>query len=219
MSDDALALLRAEGVDLSHVQAVNGETTGVALIAVSADGENQIIVAPGANAALRPDDATAQQIQHMVGVLEVSPNVLLAAAEIATGKVVLNLAPAMTVPDALLKRADVLVVNETEAAWYGDALHRHGGLVAVTYGGDGAALMQNGTQIAKVRAPKIDAIDTVGAGDTFTAALTIALIEGMDHNASLNFACAAAALACTRRGAQPSLPHRPAVDKLFSGAT
>lgn len=218
MAEDALALLRAGGVDLSNVQAVNGEMTGVALIAVSADGENQIIIASGANTALRPEDTALAPIQHMIGVLEISPQTLLAAAEAATGIVVLNLAPAMTVPDALLARADVLVVNETEAEWYGDALHQQDALIAITYGSKGAALLKQGKQIAFAPSPKIDAIDTVGAGDTFTAALTVALIEDMDNEAALNFACAAAALACTKRGAQPSLPHRAAVDAFQSGS-
>ncbi len=65
-------------------------------------------------------------------------------------------------------------------------------------------------------APEVNAIDTVGAGDTFTAALSVALIEDMNHEAALKFACAAAALACTKRGAQPSLPYRAAVDALIS---
>lgn len=218
MAEDALALLRAGDVDLSNVLAVNGETTGVALIAVSADGDNQIIVAPGANTALRPEDATLAPIQHMIGVLEISPQTLLAAAKTATGIVVINLAPAMIVPDALLARADVLIVNETEAEWYGEALHQQDGLVAITYGSKGAALLKHGKQIAFAPSPDINAIDTVGAGDTFTAALTVALIENMDHEAALSFACAAAALACTVRGAQPSLPHRAAVNAFQSGS-
>lgn len=214
MADDALSLLRAGDVNVSNVQAVNGETTGVALIAVSAEGENQIIVAPGANTALRPEDVTLTPIEHMIGVLEVSPQTLLAAAETATGTVVLNLAPAMKVPDALLARADVLIVNETEAEWYGDTLHQQNAHIAITYGDKGAALFKQGKRIALAETPKVTAIDTVGAGDTFTAALTVALIEGMDHDTALSFACTAAALACTKRGAQPSLPHRSAVDTL-----
>ena len=104
----SLKLLQAGSVDLSGVQHVNGETTGVALIAVSADGENQIVVCPGANAVLRPADVEFVEIEHMMGVLEVSADTLLAAARKATGFVSLNLAPAMVVPDALLAEADLL---------------------------------------------------------------------------------------------------------------
>ena len=140
MAEEALKLLQAGGVDLSGVQHINGETTGVALIAVAADGENLIVVCPGANKALRPADVAGHAITHMMGVLEISADTLLAAAEAATGFVSLNLAPAMAVPGALLARASLLCVNETEAAFYGDALHAHGALVAVSRGGDGAAL-------------------------------------------------------------------------------
>ncbi|MFT5775006.1 ribokinase [Hyphomonas sp.] len=215
MAEEALKLLQAGGVDLSGVQHINGETTGVALIAVSADGENLIVVCPGANAALRPADVAGQAITHMMGVLEVSADTLLAAAQAATGVVSLNLAPAMTVPDALLARASLLSVNETEAAFYGDKLHTTGALIAISLGDAGAALYRNGKEIAREAPPQVQVVDTVGAGDTFTAALTVALIEGMAERDALRFAVTAGALACTRPGAQPSLPQRADVDRLM----
>ena len=208
MADEALKLLQSGGVDLSNVQHVNGETTGVALIAVSRDGENQIVVCPGANDVLRPDDVAHIPIEHMMGVLEVRAETLLAAARKATGFVSLNLAPAMHVPDALLAKADLISVNETEAAFYGDALHKLDAYIAISLGGDGAALWRGGWEIARVAAPKVMVVDTVGAGDTFTAALTVAMIEGKSPEAALAFAVAAGAVACTRPGAQPSLPKR-----------
>lgn len=215
MAEEALKLLQAGGVDLSGVQHINGETTGVALIAVAADGENLIVVCPGANKALRPADVAGHAITHMMGVLEISADTLLAAAEAATGFVSLNLAPAMAVPGALLARASLLCVNETEAAFYGDALHAHGALVAVSLGGDGAALYRDGREIAREAPPQVQVVDTVGAGDTFTAALTVALIEGMPERDALRFAVTAGALACTRPGAQPSLPQRAEVGRLM----
>jgi ribokinase len=214
MAEEALKLLQACGLDLSGVQHINGETTGVALIAVSADGENQIVVCPGANAALRPADVAGHTITHMMGVLEVSADTLLAAAEAATGFVSLNLAPAIAVPGALLARATLLCVNETEAAFYGDKLNATGALVAISLGETGAALYRNGEEIAREAPPKVQVVDTVGAGDTFTAALTVALIEGMSERDALRFAVTAGALACTRPGAQPSLPQRADVDRL-----
>nr|WP_321512333.1 ribokinase [uncultured Hyphomonas sp.] len=218
MADEALKLLQSGGVDLSQVAHVNGETTGVALIAVDAtSGENLIVVCPGANNVLRPDDVADLPIEHMMGVLEVPVPVLLAAAEKATGFVSLNLAPAMTIPDQLMTLADLLSVNETEAETYGDRLMTCGALVAVSLGAEGAVLYKDGKEIARAAPPKVQVVDTVGAGDTFTAALTVALIEGKAPQDALAFAVTAGALACTRPGAQPSLPHRRDVDALALG--
>ncbi|MFN3913044.1 ribokinase [Hyphomonas sp.] len=216
MAEEALKLLRAGGVDLSATCTVNGETTGVALIAVSPDGENLIVVCPGANNALRPVDVEDEAIGHLMGVLEVPVPVLLAAARKATGFVALNLAPALPVPDALLAEADLLVVNETEAAYYGAALHAPGRLVAISLGSDGAELWKDGLRIASARPPEVRVVDTVGAGDTFFAALTTALIEGQSEAEALAFAVAAGAAACTKPGAQPSLPTRAEVDALLA---
>lgn len=218
MADEALKLLQEGGVDLSEVAHVNGETTGVALIAVDAtSGENLIVVCPGANNVLRADDVAHLPIEHMMGVLEVPVPVLLAAAEKATGFVSLNLAPAMTIPDQLMTMADLISVNETEAATYGDQLMTCGALVAVSLGAEGAVLYKAGDEIARAAPPKVQVVDTVGAGDTFTAALTVALIEGKAPQDALTFAVTAGALACTRPGAQPSLPHRRDVDALALG--
>lgn len=215
MAEEALKLLRTGGVDLSATQFVSGETTGVALIAVAASGENQIIVYPGANAALGPTDAEGERTTDIMGVLEVPVSVLMAAASQASGFVALNLAPALPVPDTLLKRADLLIVNETEAAFYGEALHVSGGLVAISLGAEGAELWQGGQKIASAAPPKVRVADTTGAGDTFSAALTVALIEGQAPDAALRFAVAAGALACTKAGAQPSLPHRADVEAVL----
>lgn len=216
MAEEALKLLRAGGVDLSATHFLNGETTGVALIAVSPEGENLIVVCPGANNALTADDAEGETIEHMMGVLEVPAPALLAAARRATGFVALNLAPAMPVPDALLAEADLLVVNEGEAAFYGTALHAPGRYVAVSLGADGAELWKGGLQIASAKPPLVRVVDTVGAGDTFCAALTSALVEGMAEDKALAFAVAAGAAACTKPGAQPSLPQRADVEALLA---
>ena len=217
MAEEALKLLRAGGVDLSATQYINGETTGVALIAVSAEGENQIIVCPGANEALDPGDVEGATIEHMMGVLEVPAATLLAAAERATGFVALNLAPAMPVPPALIARANLLIVNETEAAFYGAALHAPGRYVAISLGAAGAELWQDGAKIASAAPPPVTVVDTTGAGDTFSAALTVSLIKGKSPEDALTYAVAAGALACTKPGAQPSLPRRAEVEALLKG--
>jgi ribokinase len=215
MAEEALKLLREAGVDLSATHYLNGQTTGVALIAVSPEGENLIVVCPGANNALSASDVEGDPIKHMLGVLEVPIPALLAAAKRAAGLVALNLAPALPVPDELLAEADLLVVNETEAAFYGAALHAPGRLVAISLGSDGAELWKGGTRIASAKPPQVRVVDTVGAGDTFFAALTCALIEGLDETAALTFAVTAGAATCTKPGAQPSLPTRAEVEVLL----
>lgn len=215
LAEPALALLRRDGVDVSAVMSELGASTGVALIAVSTEGENQITVASGANERLGPSDvAGLPRCDAVLCQLEVPVAVVEAAAARAAemqAVFAINLAPAKPVPDALLDQAGLLIVNEIEAEYYGAAVHRGEGLVALTLGGDGAVLMQNGHEIARAPAFPVDVVDTTGAGDTFCGALVVALAEGRSDDEALRFASAAAALAVTRPGAQPSLPTRDAV--------
>lgn len=217
LADEALALLRAEGVDLSACETDEAAATGVALIAVSAEGENQIIVAPGANAALTPDrlppgGPAGAPREALICQLELPVATVARAVETADGFVCLNLAPAAPIPEALFVRADLIVVNETEAAFYGERLHAAAGLVAVTLGARGARLFRGGQLLAEVEPPPVVAVDTTGAGDAFVAALTVALLENQAPGQALAFACAAGAVAATRAGAQPSLPTRVEVE-------
>lgn len=218
MADEALGLLRRDGVDLWGVATRPELASGVALIAVSAEGENQIIVAAGANAAVVPADLPNTLEGALILQLELPVETVAAAAERATGFVAVNLAPAAVVPQTLLDRADLLIVNETEAAFYGEGLHQTPGLVAVTLGGAGAKLFREGVEIAAAAPRAVSVVDTTGAGDCFVAALTVALLEGQSPQAALTFACAAGALAVTRPGAQPSLPWRAEVDAVVSAA-
>lgn len=218
MADEALGLLRQGGVDLWGVTVRPEQASGVALIAVSAEGENQIIVAPGANAAVTPGDLPNTLEGDLILQLELPVDTVAAAAERATGFVALNLAPAAAVPQALLDRADLLIVNETEAAFYGERLHQSPGLVAVTLGGAGARLFKDGQEVAHASPPPVTVVDTTGAGDCFVAALTVALLEGRSPADALTFACTAGALAVTRPGAQPSLPTRAEVDAALAAA-
>jgi ribokinase len=215
-ADEALALLRADGVNLNHCRALDDAPTGVALIAVAESGENQIVVAPGANALFAASDLGVIEADALLCQLEVPVETTLAAAQSFGGFVAINLAPAAPVPDALIARANLMIVNEGEAAFYGDALRAARGLVAITYGAEGAALFRQGEEIARARPPKIIARDTTGAGDTFSAALTLALVEGRAPEVALAFACAAGALAATREGAQPAMPTRAEVDALLA---
>jgi ribokinase len=217
MADEALALLRRDGVDLTGCAADPSQPTGVALIAVSADGENQIIVAPGANAAFGPEALNGSIEGALICQLELPSATVAKAVSAATGFVCLNLAPARAISPDVLARADLIVVNETEANFYGSDLHRFPGLVAITLGGEGAGLFKGGQMIASAAPPTVQVVDTTGAGDTFVAALTLALLEGMSHPDAIAFACAAGAQSATRAGAQPSLPTRAEVDAIFHG--
>lgn len=216
MAGQALALLKADGVDLSGVGVDPALPTGAALIAVDAEAENQIVVASGANLALTPDLLPEAIAEPLILQLEVPVATVAAAAARAQGFVCVNLAPAdPEIDDAVLRRADLLVVNEGEAEAFGKRLHGLPGLVAITWGSRGAGLFRDGVRLATAEPPEVDALDTTGAGDTFVAALTLALLEGKPPADALAFACAAGALSTTKPGAQSGLPWRNEVDALL----
>lgn len=207
-ADEALALLRDGGVDLSAVRTLRGVPTGTALIAVAPDGDNQIVVAPGANAQLIIDEASTPASDAVICQLEVPADTVASVARAYQGFFCVNLAPAKQIDVSILQRADLVVVNETEAAWYGQTLSACHGLIATTRGAGNATLERDGAIVAEATPPAVNAIDATGAGDTFTAALTVALVEGRETGEALRFACAAGAAATTQMGAQPALPYR-----------
>ena len=212
---EALALLHDAGVDLSQVVIDDESATGVALISVAENGENQIVVAPGGNACLSRDRFELPTADALICQLEVPRETITTAAVEFGGFVCINLAPARDVDDALLAHADLIVVNETEAEYYGDKLQKCNGFIATTFGAKGAELRKNGDFVASASPPEVGVVDTTGAGDCFSAALTLAMIEGQPVDYALSFACAAGAAATTKRGAQPSLPTRAEVDALL----
>ena len=159
MADEALALLEEAGVDLGRCEVDADNPTGVALIAVSADGENQIVVAPGANAAFNADRLEWPVEGALICQLELPVETVAKAVGMATGFVAVNLAPAMAVPDSVLTRADLIIVNETEAAWYGERLHAAKGMVAITYGAKGAKLFRGADLLGEA------AVDLFTCGD------------------------------------------------------
>ena len=214
-ADEALALLVEGGVDLSGCCRSETDPTGTALIAVAPSGENHIVVAPGANRKLTPDALQLPDADALICQLEVPQDTIAAAADAFKGFFTVNLAPAMHVDVAVLQRADLIIVNEVESAWYGGSLDACHGMIATTVGAAGAVLMKGGEDVARARPPRIDAVDTTAAGDTFTAALTVALVEGQPPQDALEFACAAGAAAATKLGAQPSLPTRDEVNAMM----
>lgn len=216
VSASVLGNLREAGVDLSKVNRQDGIATGAAFIVVDQDGENQIAIAPGANATLAADPISDKTADAVIAQLEVPEPATLEAISESDVFFCLNAAPAIEVSKGLLDRVDLLVVNETELAFYEKKLPDFRGLIAVTYGANGAALYQAGKELAKARPPKVDVVDTTGAGDTFTGALVVALKEGKSYQDALVFACVAGALATTKLGAQTAMPTRDALEQLIA---
>jgi len=230
--------LASDNIDIAPVSVVAGESTGVALIFVNAEGENVIGIHAGANAALTTERVEAQRAliggaEALLMQLESPVESVLAAAKIAHENhttVVLNPAPARVLSDELLALVDIITPNETEAekltgirvendddaARAARALHDKGiGTVIITLGSRGVWASVNG-EGRRVPGFKVKAIDTIAAGDTFNGALVTALLEGMRMDDAIRFAHAAAAIAVTRKGAQPSVPWRKEIDEFLS---
>jgi ribokinase len=206
-ADEALVLLREGGVDLDGVRRVS-DTTGVALILVGGDGENEIVVAPGANRSAEAGDVS--EADAVLCQLEIPVETVAAAARQARF-FCLNAAPARELPADLLREVDLLIVNRYEL----EAVGCHDGLTALTLGPDGAVLLENGEEIARATPPPVVAVDGTAAGDAFTACLLVSLLEGRARDEALRRACAAGAVAASRPGAQPSLPAGPELDAIL----
>lgn len=230
--------LASDNIDIAPVSVVERESTGVALIFVNAEGENVIGIHAGANAALTLERVEAQRdmiasAEALLMQLESPVESVLAAAKIAHENhttVVLNPAPARVLSDELLALVDIITPNETEAeklteirvendedaAHAAQALHNKGiSTVIITLGSRGVWASVNG-EGRRVPGFKVKAIDTIAAGDTFNGALVTALLEGSSLDSAIRFAHAAAAIAVTRKGAQPSVPWRKEIDEFLS---
>lgn len=229
--------LECDRIDVAPVRAVNAQSTGVALIFVNAEGENVIGIHAGANAALSVEQVEAEKAriagaQALLMQLESPLESVLAAAKIAhqhQTTVVLNPAPARDLPDELLSLIDIITPNETEAekltgirvendddaAKAARVLHEKGiGIVMITLGSRGVWVSHDG-QGRRVPGFKVQAVDTIAAGDTFNGAFVTALLEGTALDEAIRFAHAAAAIAVTRKGAQPSVPWREEIDEFL----
>lgn len=203
-AEEALQTLRQEGVDLSYCNTLAHTATGLAMIVVSEDGENQIVVAPGANAVFAPDQLELPVADAFIAQMEIPMDTIFKAATAGDGFFCLNAAPAKPLPLKLLEHIDLLVVNAIEAQTLAKDLSLYKGLLTITYGREGATLSRSGDLIATSRPPSVNVIDSTGAGDAFTAALTLALVSGMPEQAALDLACRVGALTTTRLGAQNS---------------
>jgi ribokinase len=198
------------------------EPTGTALITVSASGENAIVVNAGANATLT--DLTPEERSTIAGAdlvlmqLEIPLATVIAAAKVASGRVVLNAAPAQPLPQDLLTHVDLLIVNEHEAALLGGADHLLTVVpsLVVTLGAKGALVRTRDTT-TEVPGIAVDVVDTTGAGDTFCGAFVAALDERVPLDEAVRFATVAAALSVRRAGAVPAIPTREEIDDFDPG--
>jgi len=226
LADDALALLREANVDLSRVIRAPA-TTGTAAILVGPDGENAIAVGSGANRHARADqveDAILTPSTTLLLQMEVpaaETEALIHRARARGVRIILNLAPAAPLAENALKALDILVVNETEAAWLAahlgcrpdaDGLRARLGITVIRTLGDAGCEFAADAGLMCVPAQKVDAVDTTAAGDCFTGVLAAALDRGQPLRDALQRASVAAALCCTRRGTQNSLPKREETD-------
>lgn len=224
-ADTALSALTGAGVDVHAVRRIDGGT-GVAVVKVSDDGENTIVVLPGANAQMTPEfvAASAGTIRDAAAVVvqgELPAAATEAAVHTASGRVIINLAPVIAIDPEVLLRADPLVVNEHEGALvlaqFGkDAPSGHAGVVeallacgfasvVMTLGGAGA-LATDGGAVSAVPAPRVTAVDTTGAGDAFVGALAARLHAGDLLHDAVRFAVRVGSYAVEHAGAQPSYP-------------
>ena len=223
-------LFEEEGIDIAHLLSDDTLPSGVALITVDRSGENSIVVASGANAGLTPADLE-DALDKIAGAgivlmqLEIPMETVHFAAIYAVKhgvKVILNPAPANTLPPKLLSCIDIITPNQSEAAMLSginvtDAATAAQAAVAIqnlgvksviiTMGAMGCVIYDKG-EITLVPAQKVEAVDTTAAGDVFCGALAVALAEGGTLFDAVNFASRAAAISVTRMGAQPSIPYR-----------
>jgi ribokinase len=220
--------LQAAGVRMHTLRATH-QPTGCAFICVSDDAENAITVAPGANSSLQPQHLPSLSgVSHLLMQLEIPLKTVQDYAQQARKqgvRVVLNAAPAQALPAQLLALVDVLIVNEDELtalagndATIAQQLARMTTpCVVVTLGARGSLIRMGGTLITQP-GYAVEAIDTTAAGDTFCGVFTALLSQGLKIQGAVMRASAASALACTRFGAQQSIPTQEEIEDFLRNA-
>lgn len=204
--DDAgervLQAMAAAEVQTKSIQRVS-EATGTALIVVDADGQNQIAVCPGANSVLDLTDVEFGPDEVVLCQLETSLEVAVEAARRTRGFFAINPSPSQPIPAELRDRCDLVIVNETEAEQMPELGTAK--ILVITYGSKGATLLRQGKEVASVPSPKVEVVNTIGAGDAFCAAMVLALATGETDEEALRLACAVGADAVTEAASQPQL--------------
>lgn len=216
--DDAgdwlLDVARERGVDVTLVMR-SPRATGAAFITVDARGENEIVVSPGANAALDLEGVDLGPFDVVLAQLEVPLGAIDDVARRARATV-LNVAPASPVDPSTLARCAVVIANEIEAATLDLAALEH---CVLTLGARGAVVYRHGREVARATPPRVDAVDTVGAGDVFCAAYTAEFARGASARDAVRFAVVAGALATLDVGAQGALPTHAEVERWLERAS
>jgi ribokinase len=197
-AEEALVNLRGLALEVREVDA----PTGVALILVTADGDNEIVIVPGAN-----DYADGTGVSGSALCQLEIPDEAIANVRAGAQWLCVNAAPARP----LTVEADLVVANRYELEVIGDQR----GLVALTLGEEGAVLLEGGREVVRATPPRVTAVDGTAAGDAFTASLVVSILEKRDLEEALRRACAAGAIAASRFGAQPSLPSAQEIDAIL----
>jgi ribokinase len=197
-----LAALKQSGVNTDSVIKVSSPTS-TALVMVEHSGENQIVVADGANQHASFDASQISSADAVIVQFEIPESVIVEVGKAANGIFCVNAAPVRELSEELASLIDVLIVNEHEFSQLGEP---KSGLVIVTAGAKEVVAYQNGEAVAKSQPPKVEALDTVGAGDTFVGAFVVAYASGKSISESLDLACAASALSTLKLGAQAGMP-------------
>ncbi|HNN11945.1 MAG TPA: ribokinase [Anaerolineales bacterium] len=224
--------LNSNQVNTAHVK-VNDSATGTAIIVVDTNGQNSIVLSPGANGKVALEDVdSAPSAKALLLQFEIPMETVLYAAKRYKSQgatVILNPAPARPIPDGLLNHVDILVPNESELALLTgmpvtdastadlaarEILKRGVEIVIVTLGSKGA-LIVNHALTKQVNTFNVDVVDTTAAGDAFIGGFASAMLNGTSLEDSVQYGCACGALATTKFGAQPSLPTRDEVEKFI----
>ena len=207
-----LSALKQSGVNVDAVVKVSSPTS-TALVMVEHSGENQIVVADGANQYASFDAEQISAADAVIVQFEIPESVIVEVGKAAKGIFCVNAAPVRELSTELASLIDVLIVNEHEFAQLGEP---KSGLVIVTAGAKEVVAYQNGEVVAKSQPPKVEALDTVGAGDTFVGAFVVAYASGKTIPDALDLACAASALSTLKLGAQSGMPTASEVNEFFN---
>ena len=231
-----LEAIRGEGVDTTRVFTDSATGTGLAVISVDAGAMNTIIIIAGANGRLGEEDVNrASDLLDGRSILllqletPLEPSLALARLARASGsKVILDPAPAIPLPDEIFTQVDLITPNEVETAILtgitprtredcaraSDILLARGAGTVVLKLGERGVYYQNASASGFLPPFPVEAVDSVAAGDAFNGGLAVALFEGKSLEEAIRWGAAAGAIACTRRGAIPSMPHREELERL-----